>query len=161
MKVSKVLIVAVVLLALLFSVGVGLGLKGESDSLPGWVETLRKDLEKASKPPALRRDEIKPTSGMTFKQAVFTLPESSSGQATLKKNDKEAVRSLRLHVLQGNVVVGYIPHPDDAERAMEISDLKLKPGKKMELQILTSGGRLSLTCLSGSGNPSQCRVRIE
>ena len=161
MKVSKVLIAAVVLLGVLFAVGVGLGLRGENDSLPGWIEDLKKDNKDAFKPPAVRRDEIKATSGTIFKQAVFTLPQSSLGQATLKKNDKEAVRSLRLHVLQGNVVVGYIPHPDDAERAMEISDLKLKPGKKMELQILTSGGRLSLTCLSGSGNPSQCRVRIE
>jgi hypothetical protein len=154
---TKVVLGVLVVFAVLFYTGLGLGLMGEGSGPAniGWVDTISGALT-----PRLDFDTLKgPCTDRAAKE--FVLERQAACQVTIPGASR-GTRRIALSLKEGGRVEGRYQAPPEHEKIDENDEtanqvVSLEPDKSLAVVILKEGGTLSLTCEA----PEKARCRVE
>jgi hypothetical protein len=160
MTASRVFIVALILAAILFVVGVGIGFhqnEGQPEprdySPPGWAIMLSDWLS-----PGLDLKVLVPLAGSCGQPSRSTFTLAAGAHCILQvPSAKQNYRKLKLHLVTGKFVRVVYTAPPGTDGNLSTQQLAW-PGKDPQsLLALAAGGTLSLTCSSGP----PCQLQAE
>jgi hypothetical protein len=159
MTAPRVAVVVLVLIAVLFFAGMGLGLRGEESGPANldWIESLSGALTRGLDFDSLKSSCIDPAA------EAFVLERKSTCQVSIPSTSR-GTRRLALTLTEGLGVTGRFTAPAEHEKIDEEDqaadqEVTLEPGKDFAIVILKEGGTLSLTC--DAAEKARCRVEAE
>jgi hypothetical protein len=156
---TKIVLIVLVLFAVLFFTGLGLGLRGEGSDLVNvdWIETLSGALT-----PRLDFDALQgPCLDRSAK--AFALDRQASCQISIPSASR-GTRRVTFSLTEGRrVAIRYqapSPHEkidDNDETANQV--VSLEPATNLAVVILKEGGTLALTC--DAAENARCRIAVK
>jgi len=156
---SKIFIVVLIIFALLFVAGVGIGLHQkdaqpdpQNYSPPGWTNALSDWLS-----PSLDLKTVRAVTGVCLQPAQKTFALAAGSSCVLQvPSASQKYRKLKLHLVTGNSATLAYNSPPGEDPNLSKQQLSW-PGKDPQsLLILAAGGSLVLTC--GSRAPCQLQM---
>jgi hypothetical protein len=161
MSAPKIFILVLILLAVLFAVGAGMGVFGNDGDAGPTQEKWRHRLENVfgGQEVLVRPDEIQERKSpfRSPSEKVFVVPLGPELEFSVRGSEQR-MRSLELTLQDGGKArVQWIP----AGETNAPLDLPMYPGKPVKLRATKEGGRLILSCKQGVGMPPMVRVMMK
>lgn len=158
----KLFIIVLVVLAVLFVVGAGAGLRkdGDGNASPGaapWTQWIQRTL--GPEPVPVRSEEIQELrpGGKSFVGNTFLVPPGPKLTYTVRASDQRG-RELGLTLTTpGKAGVRWEPRGPGAVPL----ELPLHPGKRVKFQVPKEGARLTLWCETTSAVPPIARIEAK